>query len=816
MSTNSKQSATSVRRGPTLRGGRYRPGIGRSVRVPQPRRSSSHNIDEEETVGLTAAAGASSTSYEEENEKTEYEFEDLDMKSKRLSEKLETDENGKPIYQHGEETFGDILTHPVEELHAHQNRKDNFQSKVGRWSLLGRNKGASTSAALPVQEETVEYTIVLHFRQLRGNQEFGLNHDSAVDFCKRLKFTQNETLRFNGIHDTDGLTEFLYKIKRDFSIKIHHKSEYIRTSTLEQHIETHHHHNPEHHTIQFNDNLYIEFKPKYNHHMADLPVEATRRYFFQHPEPDLSADIGVETAASWLELFYDLFFVATVTVFTHAHHISDWESLALYTQWFVITWWSWCASSLYTSRFDTDDVMHHIYKFIEMCALIGMAGSSDYFLNSSGYVYGYIALKAVLVIEYSVVFIVAVLAKSKSRIPFAFYVGANLLSIALWASSLSILEKSTHRILWYLGVLSEVLVNVIVRDDKSLSWAAGHLAERLGLLSLIVLGENLMGLVSQVSEAGNSLIIVIPNFMAVLVIFGFFFMYFEDFNKEIFLHNKYHQVWVYLHFPLHLCQVAFGIALIDILKFYKYQLIRDHRLADDLEESATSSATSEGHAGGEGTSKSPDTTSEHETGSTSTSTGAEEAHKVAKRAIMMVNEEYSSAKENDYNPMDITSSIKESYLITSDKQRQISNQQNHWTSWCGYIATSIMTATLALSAPNQEINSTSSSDNHHLMRRAEPEEGKPFTETMTKFELVFVYKTFLIFGGSILVINSLIKALNTKLSDIYGKIIIVSRIINAIILWSMCALPFAKLDAIVLLCTMVGSVVFQGMVDLLD
>lgn len=73
-----------------------------------------------------------------------------------------------------------------------------------------------------------------------------------------------------------------------------------------------------------------------------------------------------------------------------------------------------------------DDVMHHIYKFIEMCALskfmrlnkrvlyiftfffsfffsaVGMAGSSDYFLNSSGYVYGYIALKAVLVIEYSV------------------------------------------------------------------------------------------------------------------------------------------------------------------------------------------------------------------------------------------------------------------------------------------------------------------------------------------------------------------------------------------------------------------------------
>lgn len=105
-------------------------------------------------------------------------------------------------------------------------------------------------------------------------------------------------------------------------------------------------------------------------------------------------------------------------------------------------------------------------------------------------------------------FVVAILAKSKSRIALAFYVGANLLSIALWASSLTILEKGTHRILWYLGVLSEVLVNIIVRGDKTLSWAASHLAERLGLLSLIVLGENLMGLVTLVSVAGNYLIIV--------------------------------------------------------------------------------------------------------------------------------------------------------------------------------------------------------------------------------------------------------------------------------------------------------------------
>jgi hypothetical protein len=152
--------------------------------------------------------------------------------------------------------------------------------------------------------------------------------------------THQEKIQFNGVHDTDGLTEFLYKVKKDFSIKIHHKGEFKRGESLD------HHHHPDNHIIEINDNVYIEFKPKHDHHMDILPVEATRRPFFQHPEPDLSADIGEEKAASWLELFYDLFFVATLTQFTHSHHIKDWDSLALYAQWFIIAWWSWCASSL--------------------------------------------------------------------------------------------------------------------------------------------------------------------------------------------------------------------------------------------------------------------------------------------------------------------------------------------------------------------------------------------------------------------------------------------------------------------------------------
>jgi hypothetical protein len=80
---------------------------------------------------------------------------------------------------------------------------------------------------------------------------------------------------FNGVHDTDGLTTFLYKIKREFSIKIHHKTE-----KLDSNIETHHSEcNPNNHIIEFNENVYIEFKPRTIN--VGIHPGIPRRPFFQ-------------------------------------------------------------------------------------------------------------------------------------------------------------------------------------------------------------------------------------------------------------------------------------------------------------------------------------------------------------------------------------------------------------------------------------------------------------------------------------------------------------------------------------------------------
>ncbi|CAO3641999.1 unnamed protein product [Cunninghamella blakesleeana] len=812
----SAQRKGTVRRGPTVRG--YRPPIG-TIHRPQQRPNHS---DEEEFLALNQS---DSQFNESDDERVELEHIDLRNKEKRQS-KFD-----------GNETFGDVLSHPIEEYHAHKERH-NKQSD----SLL---------EAQPIQKE--DYILVVHFRQLRGNQGFAIDHQKAEYFANKIGLTSQQRIKFNGVRDTDGLTAFLYKVKIQFSIKIHHKTELAKNEDPHHHHHLAHHgeHNPENEIIEFNDNVYVEFKPKLTHHHPELPPEVSRRPFFKYPEPDLSADIGVEKAASWLELFYDLFYVATLTQFTHTHMIKDWATLGTYASWFVITWWAWISSSIYTARFDTDDVVHHIWKLIEMCAVIGMAGNSEHFLNSKGYVYGYMALKGVLVIEYSIVFIVALVIRSKSRLTLSFHVLANVISLALWGASLLLLDQEIHRLLWYLGILVEFLVNMISKRDKSLSWAASHLAERLGLLTLIVLGENLMSLVPFVATSSTEILMMIPNFMAVTVIFGFFFMYFEDFNKEVFLHNKYHQSWVYLHFPLHLLQVAFGISLIDTLKVYKQQMEAEGKLHPPAsasaghgattsgtgEHGATTSGTGEHGATASGTSghgaapsgtsehgAAPSGTSEHGAASSGTSehgaasSGSSTGHKLAKRAIETIQ---LLKNEDDYNPMMIQFNEQQQKQTILQKPQSPSIYSGYLT--FGKYAIELLTFTaLQLINDNHHdddhhlLSSSNGSSltttTHHLMKRAGGEEEAPLTDE----EKVFVYKTFLIFGGGIIIVNSLIKLLNTRISDLNGKIIIGSRCVASVLLWALCAVPFANLDAIILLGVMLGTVILLALIDLLD
>jgi hypothetical protein len=134
---------------------------------------------------------------------------------------------------------------------------------------------------------------------------------------------------------------------------------------------------------------------------------------------------------------------------------------------------------------------------------------------------------------------------------------------------------------------------------------------------------------------------------------------------------------------------------------------------------------------------------------------------------MMISEEYTNQNtENYYNPMEMSRLLQQ-----EQEQSSLTNSPttaDNWTVWCKYFATSIAVGAIQMIAYND--SDTVSSGHHHLVRRSEPvaaegAAGAAGAETiLTADEISFVYKTFLIFAGLILVINSMIKALNTKFS----------------------------------------------------
>ena len=60
----------------------------------------------------------------------------------------------------------------------------------------------------------------------------------------------------------------------------------------------------------------------------------------------------------WIELFYDLVFVAAILVFSSAvSHLHDASRIAWVVAVFCAVWWVWLSTTMFTNRFRMADVV---------------------------------------------------------------------------------------------------------------------------------------------------------------------------------------------------------------------------------------------------------------------------------------------------------------------------------------------------------------------------------------------------------------------------------------------------------------------------
>jgi low temperature requirement protein LtrA len=277
-----------------------------------------------------------------------------------------------------------------------------------------------------------------------------------------------------------------------------------------------------------------------------------------------------ERHATWMELFFDLVFVAAVGRLAHVlgEHVG-WGGVGAYVVLFVPVWWSWIGATFYADRFDTDDLADRVLTLAQMGAAVAMAVNVDHALDTSGaaFALAYAAFRVILVVQY----LIAARHAPDARALAQRWAAGFAIAAVLWAAS-ALVPAPLRWWLWGAGMAVDLLTPVTAgRIHKDVPTDTTHLPERFGLFIIIVLGESIVNVVNTLDRKVWGLPAAASAFLALVVAFSLWWIYFANLDGAAVRAARRHgrtrlyQVWLYTHFPLAAALAAAGVAVGHLL-----------------------------------------------------------------------------------------------------------------------------------------------------------------------------------------------------------------------------------------------------------
>ena len=295
--------------------------------------------------------------------------------------------------------------------------------------------------------------------------------------------------------------------------------------------------------------------------------------------PVVARDTGEQHRASTpLELLFDLVFVVAIASnAAELHHgLSDahYGTVVGYSMtWFAI-WWAWLNYTWFASAYDNDDVVFRLLTFVIMVgALFLAAGVPDIFLDgqSTTVVLGYAIMRFAMV----GLWLRAAAGHPERRQTALWYAGGITVVQLLWIARLGVPES------WYLPsfvflVGLELLVPVLAEKRHGYTpFHPHHIAERYGLLTIIVLGEVILSSVLAIQQVmspdGGGLTWAMAPLIAggLLVVFSLWWLYFSRDHASIVENPRAVWLFGYGHLPVFASIAAVGAALaaaVDVIQ----------------------------------------------------------------------------------------------------------------------------------------------------------------------------------------------------------------------------------------------------------
>ena len=277
---------------------------------------------------------------------------------------------------------------------------------------------------------------------------------------------------------------------------------------------------------------------------------------------------------TWLELFYDLVFVA---VFIQVGDLlsSDvtWLGAGKVVVLFAPLWWVWANFVWYMNQFHVDDVWHRFILIVQifLVAWMGITVTGAFGDSSTEFVLCYIGFRLTMILMY----IRSFKHMPEARSLMIFYIrNYHFVGAVCWGGSL-LLPPDQRWMVW-VGVFiwelrnsfSKTLSNYLEKFPVHL----GHLAERYGTLIILVLGESFIKSITVDPAPAFSLENILFTFPGTILLFSLWWIYFDDahdeepeVNEDSFLSRDSAVLWLYTHLPLSLVLISFGVAITKLV-----------------------------------------------------------------------------------------------------------------------------------------------------------------------------------------------------------------------------------------------------------
>ncbi|WP_154325975.1 MULTISPECIES: low temperature requirement protein A [Haloferax] len=294
--------------------------------------------------------------------------------------------------------------------------------------------------------------------------------------------------------------------------------------------------------------------------------------------PRIGGDEGEDVRhATWLELFFDLVFVVAIAELgSYLHHHLTLRGVLGFAGLFLMIWWVWLGFSYYADLFDTEDLFSRLMMVAAMFIVIFLAQTADDALNGESFAFGLavVVLRAIITLFY---YRAQHIEGAEKRFV-QYFTLSNVLTTAIVALSLFVPEPGRFGLWGAAVVISLGGASVIYTATGAVVKQSSHLPERLGLFTIIVLGETVLAVSfgTSITDPGPETLII--GALGFLVAVSMWWLYFRHFDEALIdrILNPTSESWLnarqrglvytFSHYFTHMGIVAGGIGIIILLE----------------------------------------------------------------------------------------------------------------------------------------------------------------------------------------------------------------------------------------------------------